>query len=774
MRCQARQFFSNILIILCTYFLSQDAFAFSLQGDLGKVVQLFIVDEIRIVGVKKVEPEAILEKITIKKGASLDNYTLKRDIEKIYEMKFFENIEAHQIVEGKKNILEFKIKEKPIISKIEYTGNDELDGDDFKDHIKTKPFNILDINTLKNDTLAIQKVYEEKGFYLAQVAYELKYNGEESVDVIYKIKEYDKVKVKKVMFLGNFSIGDDELKGFMQTKEESLFSWMSGSGSYKEFNFQSDIERIKYLYKTRGYLQVNVGSPSITVSEDKKWIFITVGVVEGPKFSVNNIYFNGELLFTDSELREKVTLKPDETYSEEKLRNDIQTLTEMYQDKGYAFANVLRTLEIVPGENKVDINFSFEKGKIAYFGDIIVKGNSKTRDKVIRRELRIYEGMKYSGSLLRISKDNVNRLGFFEQGSVIFNTVSPKGKDDVLNVEISVKERQTGQISVGAGYSTATKGFFQATVQQNNFRGLGQNLNFSLSLANGQQIYNVGFTEPYFMDTLWTAGADYFKTVSSFIRSYTMEKHGFDLRVGYPVYEYARLFVTYKFETTTIDNVLSPFVVKEQEEGVSSGLELSIRYDRRNNAFEPTNGEFGRASLEYIGIGGDMKWTKAELEGRMYRPIIGDLVFRSRVRAGQLYPVDGEPIPRHALYAMGGARDMRGYGLQGIGPTRRGKNLVTQTEQDFNIGGQFSLLGTVELEHPLIREAGLKWVVFYDAGNVFENYMGKDDSDLRANYGFGFRWFSPIGVLRFEFGYPVNPKDTDAGNQFNFDIGPFF
>ncbi|MDA9793354.1 outer membrane protein assembly factor BamA, partial [Bacteriovoracaceae bacterium] len=502
---------------------------------------------------------------------------------------------------------------------------------------------------------------------------------------------------------------------------------------------------------------------------------ITIQINEGPKFSINEIYFNGELLFTEAELMEKLMLKPTNVYSEESLRKDIQVLTEMYQDKGYAFANVLRTLEIVPGENKVDIRFSFEKGKIAYFGDVIIKGNTKTRDKVVRRELKIHEGMKYSGSLLRISKENVNRLGFFQPGSVIFNTVSPKGKDDILNVEISVKERQTGQISLGAGYSTATKEFLQASIQQNNFRGLGQNLNFSLSISGGQQVYNVGFTEPYLFDTKWTAGGDIFKTSSSFISAYSMAKKGFDLRVGHPVFDYARAFLTYKFEDIEVSEVDAAIYDREDEQGLSSGLELSLRYDKRNNVFEPSNGHYVRAAIEYVGIGGDLNWIKSELEGRFYRPVVGELVFRSRVRARQLLEVSNEYIPRHAKFSMGGARNMRGYSFEDIGPKVTARNISTNLDQEFNTGGMFSLIGTMELEHPLIKEAGLKWVLFVDAGNVYEKYMGQDDNyDLRLDYGFGFRWFSPIGVLRFEFGYPINPKDGEEGSQFHFDIGPMF
>lgn len=745
------------------------------KTNLGKKSDFFVIDEIKIEGVKKVEPEAILEKIKSKKGLILSNYSLHEDITRIYQMKYFDEVEAHHEVVKGKNILVFKIKEKPIIKNISIRGNNEIDDDEIKEQIKTKAFSILDINTIQSDILAIQKMYEEKGFYLANITYQLERDGKEGVRLVVKVKEYDKVKVKKILFLGNKDISDKELKTFMQTSEESLFSFMSGSGSFKEFNFQADIERLKYLYKTRGYLQVNIGNPVITVSEDKRWIFITIQINEGPKYSINEIYFNGELLFTESELRKKLTLIKEDIYSEEKLRKDIQSLTEMYQDKGYAFANVLRTLEIVPGENKVDINFSFEKGKIAYFGDIIVKGNTKTRDKVVRRELRIHEGMKYSGSKLRISKENVNRLGFFQPGSVIFNTVSPKGRDDILNVEISVKERQTGQISLGAGYSTATKGFLQASIQQNNFRGLGQNLNFSLSISGGQQIYNLGFTEPYFLDTLWTAGGDIFKTANSFISAYSMQKKGFDLRVGYPLSDYTRAFLTYKMEDIEVSNVDADIYTEAEEEGISSGIEISIRYDRRNNVFEPTNGHYARGALEYVGIGGDLNWVKGEVEGRYYKPVVGDLVFRSRLRIQQIWEIDDQYIPRHSKFSMGGARNMRGFNFEDIGPKKVAKNNTTGLNQEYNVGGQFSILGTLELEHPLIKEAGLKWVLFFDAGNVFEKTIGESDStSLRSDYGFGFRWFSPIGVLRFEFGYPIDPKDGEDGSQFHFDIGPMF
>jgi outer membrane protein insertion porin family len=518
---------SFLFFIICTF--AFNAFAID---DIGKRRNLFKIDGIEIQGSKKVEKEAILEKISSRKGIMLDNYLLRKDIQKIYGLKYFEWVESHHKVSKGKNILIFKVKEKPIVTKIVFEGNDEVDEDDLTSQLKTKEFSILDVNTIKLDLAALQKFYEEKGFYLANVDYELRDAGPENLDLVFKIKEYEKVLVKKISFFGNKAFSDSEIKGIMETREESLFSFMSGSGNFKEFNFNIDVERIKDFYKTKGYLLVNVGTPSITVSEDRKWVFISIKVTEGPQFTVRDITFQGEVLFDESELHSKLGLKTAETYSEALLRKDVQLLTEMYQDKGYAFANVLRTLHPVPGEDKVDVEFSFEKGKIAYFGKIIVKGNSKTRDKVVRRELKIYEGSMFSGTKLRESKENVNRLGFFEPGSVVFNTVSPQGKDDVLDVEVQVKERNTGQISLGAGYSTATGAFLQASIAQNNFRGLGQNLSFSLNIADSNKTFNIGFTEPYLFDSKWTAGGDIFVTRDSQSTSYDYKREGFDIRVG--------------------------------------------------------------------------------------------------------------------------------------------------------------------------------------------------------------------------------------------------
>jgi outer membrane protein insertion porin family len=757
---------STFFLSLLVYLVGQSVFA---AEDIGPRFDLFKIDQIQLIGLKKVEKEAVLEKIGSKPEMVLDNYLLKKDLEKIYSMKYFDEVEAHQEIQNGKNTLVFRMKEKPIITKITFEGNDGLSDDDLKGQVKTKVFSILDSTSIKNDVQGLLKHYEEKGYFLASVDTELKNLNAENIELIFHVKEYDKVKVKKISFLGNKAFKDEEIKSILQTQEDSLFSALSGSGNFKEINFQNDIERLKYFYRMKGYLQINVGTPEITVSEDKKWVFITMKLTEGPQFTVNKITFQGEVLFPEPDMREKLTLKENETYSEESLRKDIQLLTEMYQDEGYAFANVIRNLNVVPGENKVDVEFSFEKGKIAYFGRVKVKGNSKSRDKVVRRELLIREGQKFNGTALRQSKENVQRLGFFEPESIIFNTVSPKDKEDVLDVEISVKEKNTGQISLGAGYSTSTGFFFQSSVSQSNFRGLGQNLTFSLNIAHTSKTFSVDFTEPYFLDTKWSLGGGVFVSNDDTSASYTEKKKGMNVRVGYPIFAYTNLYTTYKLEDTKITTLDDPTIDVNIENGLASSIQGSIVHDRRDDRSDARKGIFLSYSTEYTGLGGDKKWIKNEAEARGFYPVWQDLIFRSRFYTGRLDEVNGRPIPRTEKFTLGGSRNLRGYAYEAVGPKRSARN-AAGTLLTFNTGGVFSAFTNFEFQHPLSREAGLKWVVFFDAGHAGDF----DKVRVYTDYGFGFRWFSPIGTLRFEFGYPLTGEYKNQGSQFHFDIGQLF
>jgi len=755
----------NLIFLVILTIVSSYSFA---DSDLGKRKNLFKIDKIEIKGIKKVESEAILDKLLSKKGMMADNYLIRNDVKRIYNLKYFDFVEAHHIKKGRKNILRFFVKERPIVANIVFEGNDEFDDEDLVEKIKTKEYSILNINTIKDDLKVIVKEYEEKGYYLAKVDFKLIKNDDGELELHFIINEYDKVRVKKVTLLGNKSFPDSQLMSIMETREDSLFAFMSGAGNFKEFNFQTDIERLKYFYKTKGFLQVNVGAPQVTVTKDKKWVFISVKINEGPQFTVNDITFQGEVLFDEEKLANDIQIKVNKTYSEDLLRKDIQYLTEKYQDKGYAFANVLRTLRVIPGENRVDVEFSFEKGKIVNFGNIIIKGNTKTRDKVIRRELKIAEGRQFSGTALRKSKEGIIRLGFFEAKSVIVNTVSPPGKDNVLDVEITVKERSTGQISMGAGYSTANGAFFNASIAQNNFLGKGQNLSFSLTSSKVSQTFNLGFTEPYLFDSKWSGGFDIFKTENSQSPAFSYDKRGGDLRIGYPIFNYTNLYLTYKYELTKILSASDPTIDESLEEGDASVVKMTVVNDKRNNKFEPTGGHYLSIGTEFAGIGGEKKWLRNEIDARFYHKIVGDLVLRTRLFAAKLDKINSQAIPRSEQYSLGGPRNLRGFEYDAIGIMKSVIDPADATKKIvFNAHAPFSTFTTIEFEHPLAREAGLKWVVFFDVGSA--GYY--NNLKFHKDYGFGFRWFAPIGVLRFEWGYPIG---EDGDSQFIFDIGQLF
>ena len=446
-----------------------------------------IVGAIDIVGLKRIEKDAVLAKLTSKVGEKLTADEVRTDIQAVFGMGFFDDIDiqADNLPEGKVKII-IQVRERPVISKLDFEGNERISTSDLQDVVKIKQWSILDVNKVKEDVGLIQKHYEDKGFYLARVSFEVKKTDKpDEVQLIYKINDYDKVQIKRITFLNNSKFTDEELKATMgETREGGFLSFVSGSGSFKESSFKTDLQRLTYWYLDHGYVKFRYENPVVTISDDKKWLYISIYVDEGDQYKMGTLDFSGDLLFTKDELHADLTLKADETFSISKRNADIQKLQEKYQDLGYAFTNVIPKMNIHDDTKLVDIDYSFEKGNLVYFGEINMVGNTKTYDKVIRRELKIHEGELYSGTKMRQSKENVERLGFFQPGEVIFNTVTPKGKPDILNVDVTVKERSTGTITVGAGYGSIQKFFFTGTILGNqSFRARPEHLAFDSVLG---------------------------------------------------------------------------------------------------------------------------------------------------------------------------------------------------------------------------------------------------------------------------------------------------
>lgn len=740
-------------------------------------------------GLKRIEKDAVLSKLSTKPGILVDREVVRGDVQALFNMGYFDDIrvEAERDPSGDTNLV-LVLRERPVITEIEFDGNERLSTTDLQAVIKVKQWSILDVNKVKEDIALITKSYEDKGYYLAKISFEIVQAGSKKPDEVllrYKINDFDKVQIKKITFLNNRAFSDNQLKGIMpETKEGGLFSFISSSGSFKENAFKTDLQRLTYWYLDNGYVKFKYESPVVSVSDDKKWLYITIYVDEGDKYQVGDIDFSGDLLFSREELSQDVFMVKGLDFSISRRNNDIQKLQEKVQDLGYAFVNVIPRMEIKDDSKTVNIDYHFEKGSLAYFGEINVIGNSKTHDKVVRRELKIKEGELYSGTRFRQSKENVERLGYFQPNEVLFNTSTPKDRTDIVNVEIQVKERPTGTITLGAGYGSTKGLFFQTQVSESNFRGKGQTVSLSTNITKDRRdrSLNLGFTDPYVFDTNWSAGADLYYSTFYIPEKYTTRKVGGDLRLGYPIAEYTNAYITYKRERLRIESIEmerpDAFDYQEIDEdtGTLSSMVFGVVRDKRNNRFETSGGSYQSLSIEaagVVGLGGDKSFTKIIANNRFYHRLIGDLVFRNSTEYGEAHGQNNRPVPPSERFYLGGPNNMKGYNFYTIGPSRQKLNDLNQVYR-VPQGGNYEFYSLFELEHPIVRDAGLKFVLFYDVGNVFTSRPELTNLTLRQDAGFGFRWFSPIGPLRFEWGFPLNKRPEDDNSVFQFFIGPPF
>jgi len=756
-----------------------------------------VIQSVEVKGNRKIEVDAIRQKITAAPGSRLSSDIVRTDIQAIHSLGFFDQIEANEEEVSGGIKLIYNVREKPTIAKLLYEGLDALEENEAKDTVEVKEFEVLDIHKLNSAVQKLTAKYEEKGYYLADVRYDVAVDdARNEATVTFKIQENDKIQVKTINIVGNKVLTDEDLKAVMQTKEGGFFSWLTGSGSYREAVFERDVAAMGFYYGTLGYVRARFGKPEVTVSPDKKWVYITFSVEEGLQYNVGQIDFRGELLYNKTELLEDLALIQGEVFNAETLRRETLRYTEKYSDLGYAFANVVPQPTIHDDTRTVDITFEVEKGERVYLGRITVTGNTRTKDKVVRRELTIHEGELFNGTKKRQSRENVIRLGFFD--SVEFHQSTNRNDASVVDIEIRVKERSTGQLVIGAGYASGSIGFTaHAQLSQNNFLGNGQVASLSAQVLTGQKLYefNLGFTEPYVGSSLWSLGGDIYqlrRTVNtlSVADTFVEMKTGFDIKLGHPITEATNLYLTYKAEnsyvnpTTIIDTRIIP---PSSVNGITSSLAASVVFDRRDDRFDPRSGWYWSLSSELAGLGGDRKYWRNRGEMKFFHPIVWDFIFRSQFKAGSISKTGSAEIPVNERFIQGGLFSLRGYKNLSLGPTQplspAGSPYLSQQARDANlggnnivIGGQYEVQTNLEIEFPLLKEARIRGVIFFDAGNAFDGNLFNQSPVLFANFGWGFRWFTPIGPLRFEFGYPIVKKvGMDIGKpEFYFTIGPPF
>ena len=698
---------------------------------------------------------------------------MSEDVKTLFETGFFYNIEVNL----KNGVLIYVLEEKPIIKEVTYSGNSAFDDEEISEEFGVKSNEFLDIKKINIGLEKVKKKYIEKGYYLVKMDYAIKDNKDGSKNLNIKVYEGDKVKIRKVNLLGNKELSDKKIKSIMALKEAGLFGT---GGSFQKEALLRDKEVIAYIYQNEGFAQVDVDVPKVILTEDKRSMIVNFYITEGKRFKVGEITFSGDVDFDEEELKDSIGIDEKEHFSREVLIKDIQTLQAKYGDLGYAYTNV-SPLPKFNSDDTVNFNFRVNKGDLIKIGEINVIGNSITRDKVVRRELRLYEGELYNETGKRFSYANVKRLGFFD--SVDFQTKVSNKATDVMDIDINVEERSTGQLNIGAGYGGFQGFTLQGSIQQTNFMGYGINFGLNINYAERfQQLFNLNLTDPYFRDTNYSLGLDAYKSLR-FVIDYQSVKTGGALTLGKRYGDYIIASLRYKFEdihlnlnNNTFTDIFTPERIAEAE-GISSGFTASVTYDRRNDRRLPTNGYYGRVSLEQTGFGGQITYTKTSANARFYRPVIGNLIWRNNLVYGWIdSPGD---VPINELYRLGGPNTVRGYDFFSIAQrefSQRGFNAAIGSGQEFpeewaqiSVGGVQQLYYNLEFEWGLVKEAGIRGVVFFDVG-LANNDINFDE--LKSSWGLGVRWNSPMGPLRFEWGFPLNPNKAigEGGEDFQFSI----
>jgi outer membrane protein insertion porin family len=721
--------------------------------------------QIVIAGNKRIEDEAIKLVIKDKPGDLYEPARLREDLTSIYRMGYFTDvrIEGEETPEGE--VVTFVVTEKPTVERVDISGADVISDKDIRTALGTKPYSILQESTLSQDEEKIRGLYRDKGYYNAEVSHSLEPLKQNTVVVKFTIVEHDKLYIKTITFSGNQAFPDSELKDVIKTSEKGFFFWLTESGILKKEQLEVDVDRLMAFYHTRGYMEAKVGSPKIT--NDERGIYLDFPISEGLRYRVGKVELTGDDPNPEQQLVTSLRLSKEEYFNREALVRDLEKVTNYYTDRGYAFAEVAPKIDKNTEQQVVNVAYEVRRGELVDFGRISISGNTKTRDKVIRRELEIVEGSRYDKASLQRSTESLKRLDYFE--SVDMDTSKGETSKE-MNVNVKVKEKSTSFASIGVGYSSADQAFMLGQIAERNLGGRGQRLAFQGQVGGRSSRFSLGFTEPWLFDTPLSMNVELYNWAQQY-PDYDRNSYGGRLGFSYPVWAYTRLYLGYLYDHAKVSNVdeNASSAIKDQEGIIrTSQVSTTLRRDTRDHPFLTTKGSDNSLTTDYAGgiLGGDAAYYRIVANSSWYFPLVWKLVGFLHGKAGYVDELPGGILPIYERFFLGGINSLRGYTAGKVGPR--------DPETGDYLGGNKMALFNAELLFPIVEDQGIRGVLFYDAGNAFNNGDPIRITDFQTDVGVGLRWYSPLGPLRLEWGYALNPKSYQDPYKWQFSMGIFF
>ena len=724
------------------------------------------IQRIEIEGNQHIEQQAIVGKLSIQVGDVFSQEQVRQQIQEIYGMGFFEDVDVETHPAGEGVVVVIRVKEKPFTVEVVYDGNDEISDDKLgeKNTIRNQTF--LDQEQVKVSVEQFRKLYQDKGYYHAQIIPILDMVEENQARLTYYIEEGEQAHIKTIAFEGRKVLKKKDLLTFMANQEYSWpWSIFSDAGILRRDELPNDVERIKEVYMNKGYLDVQVGMPRIDLDDTKEWFTLVFSVVEGEPYIVSQIQYKGHEVFSEAELREGLAIQVGEVFQRVKIRDEITRLTDIYGSRGYAFTDVTPSVEPDQMTRSARIGFSIEEGEMVRIKDIRITGNSKTRDNVIRRELRVQERDLIDSPAIKRSFERLNNLNFFETVEILPKQIAPGEVD----LDVKVKEKPTGAFSIGGGFSTLDQFTLIADITEGNFLGRGYLARIRGQVGGRRTIGTITFRNPAIFDTLVSAQADVFSSFTNFL-TYVEKKQGANLTFGQGFSEFLTGTFTLVAEQVKIKDVDSDAndIIKDQEGTQSTtGFRASLFRDSRDFYLDPRRGSrVGvRASLGTDIFGGSNNFYSASFDALKYTPLpFWDFRHAIRGRIGYGTGFNGEDLPIPEFFYVGGINTVRGFKFGRAGPV---------TSSNDPEGGNKQLIINNDVIFPLLPDAKLNGVIFFDYGKGFSQGE-KLDFDLRKAAGVEVRWISPFGPLRAAYGRPIDGPSKDRKWVFEFSVGSVF
>ncbi len=739
-------------------------------------VEPFVVKDIRVEGVQRVEPGTVFGYLPVKVGETFTDEKGAESIRALYNTGFFKDVQIRS--EG--SVLVVRVEERPAISQLEFIGFKEFDKEALRRTLRgvgVAEARYYDKSLIDRAEQEIKRQYVSRGYYAAEVTTTVTPVDANRVSITFTVDEGPTAKIRQINIVGNKAFKEGDLRDEMQLSTPNWLSWYTKNDLYSKQKLTADLEALRSFYLDRGYLEFAIESTQVSITPDKKDIYLTLNIHEGEQYKVSDIKLTGELLGKQAEMEKLIKLKQGDVFSSAKLSSTTKSITDLLGTYGYAFATINPQPQINQTDRTVALTLVVDPGRRVYVRRVNVVGNSKTRDEVVRREMRQMEASWFDGEKLQLSQNRVNRTGYFTDANI--TTEDVPGTTDQVDVNVNVTEKPTGQINLGVGFSSTDKLVLSAGIRQDNVFGSGTSLGLDVNTSKSNRTIAVTQFDPYFtVDGISRSTELYYRTYRPLYytgdQDYRVVQQGGNVKFGVPFSETDTVFFGIGYERTTIDVTSNTplayqnYVAKNGR--ITNNFPITIGWskDQRDSALVPTRGRYQQANLEFGIPGGDLQYFRAYYQHQYFYPLSKSFTMAFNNEIGYGHGYGGKDFPVFKNYYAGGIGSVRGYETSTLGP--RDANGVA-------IGGASKFVGNVEFIFPLPGsgvDRTVRLFTFFDYGNVFAEGQPYKLGDMRYSTGFGLSWLSPIGPLKISMGFPIKRKTEDQTQRFQFQIGTAF